>query len=565
MRQSTWCGSRCVGVENGGEQGVSGVIQTILAADAQTTVFQHRDGPVAAGDIRRAAYRLAASLTDESRPVFLHTRSASLFVVGLMGAAFAGREVVLPAHAEPSYLRELGGDERRLLSDAALRPLLEASDDVSAPAGAPTDVRLTFFTSGSTAKPTPIPKVLSQLEQEARYLDATWPLRSGGVHATVSHQHFYGLLFRVVWPILAGRSSSDEAAEYWEAVARQARPGDWLVTSPAHLSRLPDGIDFAALALGRIFSSGQLLREPDALRWRAASGRSATEVYGSTETGGIAWREQEVGNEAWTPLAQVSIARLDDGFLEVASPWSGGRCRTGDLVDLAGDGRFALMGRGDRVVKVEGKRVSLSRVEAALQDLPEISDAAVVELPDRRGALGAVVALTPEGRGQLTALGPFRLSRKIRRSLEGRLEPAESPKHWRFEPSIPVNTQGKRVLANLQALFAGPSSLRYEVLRAEAMEAELKIVLQPELAWFQGHFPDKPILPGIAQVHMAAQIARELWAIEPNTGELSRVKFRSILQPGDLVKLTLSRTEEGRVTFAFNVGEIEASCGAIGH
>ena len=51
--------------------------------------------------------------------------------------------------------------------------------------------------------------------------------------------------------------------------------------------------------------------------------------------------------------------------------------------------------------------------------------------------------------------------------------------------------------------------------------------------WFSGHFPDNPILPGIAQLHMTAEV------IARSTGEhlciqrVSRVKFKRIVRPDE--------------------------------
>ncbi len=55
------------------------------------------------------------------------------------------------------------------------------------------------------------------------------------------------------------------------------------------------------------------------------------------------------------------------------------------------------------------------------------------------------------------------------------------------------------------------------------------MTLTPDLIWFRGHFPDQPVLPGIAQVHMAAQWAERLWDWKPAGANLSQLKFRRIL------------------------------------
>ena len=44
-----------------------------------------------------------------------------------------------------------------------------------------------------------------------------------------------------------------------------------------------------------------------------------------------------------------------------------------DRVSPAADGRFLLLGRGDRLVKIEEKRISLDAIEAALLNLSSIA------------------------------------------------------------------------------------------------------------------------------------------------------------------------------------------------
>lgn len=89
--------------------------------------------------------------------------------------------------------------------------------------------------------------------------------------------------------------------------------------------------------------------------------------------------------------------------------------------------------------------------------------------------------------------------------------------------------------------------------------------LEPEWIWFKGHFPERPVLPGIAQVHLASQWAEHLWSWRPNGANLAQLKFRQILQPGDEVRLKLSRdAAQERLTFAYRLGDIVASQGIVG-
>ena len=67
---------------------------------------------------------------------------------------------------------------------------------------------LTLYTSGSSGAPKPIRKTLAQFDAEVRTLEAQWGALVGDATmlGSVPHHHIYGLLFRLLWPLAAGRA-----------------------------------------------------------------------------------------------------------------------------------------------------------------------------------------------------------------------------------------------------------------------------------------------------------------------------------------------------------------------
>lgn len=546
-------------------------IETLLAAPADRLLFTDAASGVTAGRLRSAAAVIAARLEDGEGPAFLHTGSAAMFAASLLAAATRGRALALPAHTQPAYLAEVGGAQAPLLDDRALAPGEGEDAPPGALAGAAEDVALTFFTSGSTGVPKRIERRLSQLETEARVLEDVFGAEAGRVEATVSHQHIYGLIYRIVWPVMAGRVSADRAVDYWEELEGRLGAGVTLISSPAHLTRLPPAMYLKAQAPDLIFSSGQLLPTPAALACVEAIGLPATEVLGSTETGGVAWRRQRAENEPWTPFAVIEVGQAGDGTLLVRSPYleAGEAFAMGDRIERLADGRFRLLGRADRMEKIDGKRVSMTRVEEALAALDEVEMAAALTLPDRKGALATVVVLTEAGAARLDGLGAFRMGRHLRAALAERLEPIERPKHWRFVAAMPTDSQGKRRISDLRALFETPADGRippFEVLERSADRVRLSVRIAPELAWFRGHFPGQPILPGISQVHMSALLAGSLLDFWPSSAVMNRVKFKDLVRPGDVLEVTLEADRErGRLTFRWlHAHGTESAAGVIG-
>lgn len=55
--------------------------------------------------------------------------------------------------------------------------------------------------------------------------------------------------------------------------------------------------------------------------------------------------------------------------------------------------------------------------------------------------------------------------------------------------------------------------------------------------WFSGHFPDDPILPGIAQLKMVVDLITKSVPGGLRVTGLSRVKFRKIVRPEEVLDI----------------------------
>lgn len=553
-----------------------GLLETLLTLRGGEVLFRRANGNVTAGQVRSAASALANDLDAQPGDVVLFTSSLAAFAAGLLGAHIAGRNVILPAHDAPDYIADIAAgrpfvtDTRygvanaipiRVDSDA--EP--DASPDIDIIAN---DLTLTFFTSGSTAAPKPVGKSIRQLDDEAAVLAVKWPNDEGGtVSATVPHHHIYGVLFRLFWPVRTSAVSDDATCKYWGGVADALGAQRCvLISSPAHLGRIPDDLTTAP---DLIFSSGGPLPKEAAQKAAQRLGVWPVEVLGSTETGGVGWRTQAADNTAWRPLPEVSVTLSGTGELQVRSPHADGdgACTLGDTGELLDDGRFETRGRTGPVVKVEGVRVSLTRVESALTALDEVAACRTLMIPGAPDRLAAVVALSERGRTQHEAEGAFRMGRHLRQALSGDLAAAERPKAWRFVDGLPMNDQGKTTMEALTHLFAAPVPGAYPLMDLVQSEtdATASLRLPNDLKWFRGHFPNMPILPGIAQVHMATEIAEQIWNWRPVGANLMKLKFKRVVSPGATLSVSLKRdVDEGLLWFRFEMADVVTSSGRIG-
>ena len=470
------------------------------------------------------------------------------FAAALFGAWHAGKRVFLGGDSLPATLDGLGPRVAGFAGDvparyAPLQPLDAAHPDTVLAALDEDALELVVFTSGSTGAPSAISKRMRQLTREVDALQAAFGEQLDGaqVHGTVSHQHIYGLLFRVLWPLAAGRAIQPRRFFHEDLVSALARQPSVLVATPAHLKRLPEQLDWSSLngSLRAVFSSGGPLPSEAALQARALLGVAPTEVFGSSETGGIAWRRWSAEQPQWHPLPGVSW-RIDDGCLSVASPHLADAAwwQTQDRVEADAGRSFRLLGRADRIVKIEERRVSLDALEQHLRAHPQVQDVRVLVLPGAREQLAAVVVPQAAGVAQWTDAQRRQQAQALGAHLAQSHDAVTRPRRWRFIEELPYNAQGKVTASSLEALFR-PLLPVAQWQQRDADAAQLLLPLDPELVAFDGHFPQAKILPGVVQLDWAIHFAREVFSMPPRFERMDALKFQHVARPGDRLQLTL--------------------------
>ena len=393
------------------------------------------------------------------------------FGAALLGAWQAGKTIWLTADVLPASCAALAASVDGFLGQFPPEhaPLTASAGGCAAPDwGQLADEfpALVVHTSGSTGAAQAIPKKLAQLGTEVQTLEQLFGRHAAGaaVVATVTHQHIYGLLFKVLWPLLAGRPVHAHSVAFPEQLAPLLAHGPCvLVASPAHLKRLPDQLAWRAAAtqLRAVFSSGGPLPYDSALAAGALLGRVPFEIYGSSETGGVAWRQRShavPGDDSWQALPGVAWRIDEDGALHVRSAHLAdeGWLQLADRAQHTDGGHFVLLGRSDRIVKIEEKRISLSVIEAALLAAPQVADARVLvcEAPaGERQQVAAVIVCSAAGRALLAGEGKLALNRRLRQALHGQVDAVAMPRRWRYLEQLPINAQGKTTQALLLALL----------------------------------------------------------------------------------------------------------------
>ena len=92
---------------------------------------------------------------------------------------------------------------------------------------------------------------------------------------------------------------------------------------------------------------------------------------------------------------------------------------------------------------------------------------------------------------------------------------------------------------------------RVETSDTGEMRTEVRIA--PESLWFSGHFPEEPILPGIAQLGIAYDTVCKALGCHISITGFSRVKFKKIIRPGDCLKVIITPKEDGEAVYVFRI------------
>jgi acyl-coenzyme A synthetase/AMP-(fatty) acid ligase/3-hydroxymyristoyl/3-hydroxydecanoyl-(acyl carrier protein) dehydratase len=509
------------------------------------------------------------------RRVALWFEDAALMAIALLACWRAGVVAVLPGDAqahtcatlEPmvdGWLTDAGGlavpaERQRRLADLQDGPPL-------APAGLDPSLGLVLCTSGSSGEPKHIAKNWRQLMDEVHALHEQWPDANTPVLGSVSAQHMYGLPFRVLWPLCAGRLIDRIQRIYPEDLQQASlrHPAFTWIASPALLRRLGQRLDWARLRgrLTRIHSSGGELPSDVSDHIEQHLGLRPTEIYGSSETGAVAWRQ---GAEDWRPLPGVAVSLNAEGALRVQSPWvNETEAQTADGAELAAGG-FRLLGRLDRIVKIEEKRISLPMLEQALSRHPYVTEArlgAVAGAP----RLAALIALSALGLHALRNGGRKALIDALRAHLAAGFESLAIPRTWRFFPQLPSNAQGKLPRHAFEAA-AGPRPLAPEAVEQPGHadgERRYTLEIPYDLAYFSGHFPAAPVVPGVAQIGWALSLAQRDLCPELRFAGMEVLKFQRLLRPGDIASLALKwDASKRKLHFAFTLDGAPCSSGRI--
>ena len=521
------------------------------ARDPALPLAWHAGQPISAGRFLAEAQALAGRLPAAGPAVNL-CQDRYRFALGLAAALLRGHTSLMPPNALPETLRRLrdqGPAPYALVDhdevDAADLQRVSVIREADAPAADRVPAidgdlsAVCLLTSGSTGAPQPHPKrwapLVRNIAAEAERLAELMALPSLAglaIVATVPPQHSYGFESSVLLALLGGASFDSGRpfypADIVAALQRLPRPRA-LVTTPFHLKTLLlAGVDLPVVDL--VMSATAPLSPQLAAEAEAKLGARLIEIYGCTEAGQVAARRTTDG-EVWTALGELHLWREADADGGERFLVEGGHVTEptplADILELLDERRFRLLGRAGDLIHVAGKRSSLAHLNFHLNRVPGVQDGAFW-LPDEV-ADGVV-------RPVAFVVAPALTAHEVIAGLRERLEPAFVPRRVVLLPELPREATGKITAATLRALAAR---------HLQADDGGFSIPTDHPA--FDGHFPGRPILPGVVLLSLVMQALAREPALRDRLGAtpvIDSVKFLAPVRPG--ARLVVQLAESGR-------------------
>ena len=287
------------------------------------------------------------------------------------------------------------------------------------------DGQMTVATSGSTGSPRLCVHDIADLIDEAAFLATQFTGRRRVVAMVPAH-HLYGIIWTALLP-----------DALWVPVVTRAIGAPLGLTAGDLVIAVPEQWQ-ALLRIARHFpedvigvSSAGSLNESVATGLLAAGLTRLVDIYGSSETSGIAMRNAPASGYDLLPRWQLSAHGDEDWRLvdRYGRFWD-----FPDHIERINSRTLRPRGRRDGAVQIGGHNVWPGRVADTLRTVDGVADVAI--RLNGHGRLKAFVVPKPDY--DLT-----RLSAHIEQVMVARLADYECPKSYRFGPALPRNAMGK--------------------------------------------------------------------------------------------------------------------------
>jgi len=395
---------------------------------------------------------------------------------------------------------------------------------------------ITFKTGGTISGGVPVEKSYENMTTEA--IDIIDELKidsSLEFVTTTTHEHLFGFTFHLMLPSLLGSKINERRINYPEDINI---PDAVLVTTPSFLEVMRKYNVQPAINPKIIITAGSKL-ENKTFDYAKSIAQRVIEIYGSTETGIIAYRENP--QDMLKPFRGIKILETTDDYTKISTEYSlKSPVIISDRIKLS-KGMIEFEGRSGRVLKIQEKRILAQDIENFIKNSGFIEDVFCFEYD---GKLAAIGVPNKKGREFLIQNDKLELVKNLKKNLRSSSEIV--PQIWKFTDLIPQKTNGKIDKEKIIDLFKLNLSLPLVLSRELSKNsAAFKLCFLNNSNFFKGHFTGYPVLAGVVQLFYVNFFAKSVFGIDCSAGQIRKLKFSNIIRPAQILDLILIKTQKG--------------------
>ncbi|MGM0533475.1 MAG: AMP-binding protein [Campylobacterota bacterium] len=348
-----------------------------------------------------------------------------------------------------TFLQAYFNDQKLILLDAYNKQTLQQAKKLDKHALARLDFFTMLYTSGSSGRATGVFKNKTHLDKEVASLLALFAEKKiKKVIVTVPFIHIYGILFGLLLPRALRARIVLKQHFLPHDLLRLVDKHTMVVTTPLYIKSLLQLQEDHEIAGATFVSSTAPLGGQSAKAFTKRFKANLYQVFGSTETGGIAYKQDD--EVLWTPFEGVEVSRNEKGLLEVNSPFVSQNIykegirevakpfKTFDYIQMHG-AKFQLVGRDSKIIKIAGKRYSTEDIEYILESLEGITRVLVQTTQDTDTLRGEKLQIFIEGKVRYT-------KRQIKKVIKNSLSNIQFSLDIVYVDKIPLTQTGKKMV-----------------------------------------------------------------------------------------------------------------------
>lgn len=395
---------------------------------------------------------------------------------------------------------------------------------------------INFYTSGSTSEPKIIKKSLNNLMFEAEDIKSELSLQENvTVSLTTVMQYLFGLTFGLMFPIAninKGFIIDTNKILYPDNLDIKNL---MLVSTPSFLDKIEKyNVQFIEKPK-YIFSAGSKLDSKTFSYLEKYS--SVVEIYGSSETGVIAYKRRST--DEFNIFKNVRINSTNNKTVITSNYSFENTVEINDEIEIVAN-KLIFKKRKDRLLKIADKRINALEIQEEINKNNFISESYCFKSDS---SFAILCALTNQGKDYIVKNGVLKTKNELKKYLSKKIE--FIPKKWKFIDEIPKNIRGKIDKEIIEKLFninfSFPVILDKKVLSNEII---YKLFLYKNSDYFNGHFPEFEITPGVVQLYIAGFLAKYNFGGDILSGQIKKIKFTNIIKADSIINLKLTKSDK---------------------